>query len=179
MSVWLLPGGRSARPAGPVRDGEAARRGRRAGELHAQDNRRLIDHCSELLLPYTERGRSHLLAEGIPSARILVVGNPIGEVMAACRPMVDASAVLDRLGLRRGGFVLAIAHRQENVGPRQRLTGSSRRWRRCRGHRSSGRGERPPAYSGPTRSQPAARIRRVDVSWRHSRTDGLHESNDP
>ncbi len=84
-------------------------------------NRRLIDHCSDLLLPYTERSRSHLLAEGISSARILVVGNPIGEVMAACRSMIDASAVLDRLGLQRGGFVVATAHRQENVDHRERL----------------------------------------------------------
>jgi UDP-N-acetylglucosamine 2-epimerase (non-hydrolysing) len=84
-------------------------------------NRRLIDHCSHLLLPYTDRSRSHLVAEGIPAARILVVGNPIGEVMAACRPMIEASPVLERLGLDAGRFVVATAHRQENVDHEPRL----------------------------------------------------------
>ena len=40
-------------------------------------NRRLIDHASEILLPYTEGSRRNLLAEGIPGRRIFVVGNPI------------------------------------------------------------------------------------------------------
>src|SRR6266516_3976326 len=44
-------------------------------------NRRVIDHCSTVLMPYTERSRANLLREGIASDRVLVTGNPIKQVL--------------------------------------------------------------------------------------------------
>ena len=44
-------------------------------------NRRIIDHSSDVLMPYTERSRANLLREGIPGERIFVTGNPIYEVI--------------------------------------------------------------------------------------------------
>lgn len=84
-------------------------------------NRRVIDHSSDVLLPYTERSRQNLLAEGIPGRRIAVVGNPILEVLEHHRQAIDAATPLARLGVARGGYVLASIHRQENVDDPARL----------------------------------------------------------
>ena len=44
-------------------------------------NRRVIDSCSDILMPYTERAKENLVAEGIPRRRIFITGNPIYEVI--------------------------------------------------------------------------------------------------
>ncbi len=84
-------------------------------------NRRVIDHASDVLMPYTERSREHLLAEGIPGRRIFVTGNPIFEVIEHHRARIDASTALERLGLASGAYVLVTMHRQENVDDLARL----------------------------------------------------------
>lgn len=84
-------------------------------------NRRVIDHASTVLLPYTERSRQNLLAEGIPGNRIYVTGNPIHEVMQRHRDRIDASDVLARLGVAEGAYFLASMHRAENVDMEARL----------------------------------------------------------
>jgi UDP-N-acetylglucosamine 2-epimerase (non-hydrolysing) len=84
-------------------------------------NRRVIDTCSNVLMPYTERSRANLLREGINSDRIYVVGNPIFEVMEAYKADIDASDVHDRLGVEPGSYVLVTTHRQENVDIEGRL----------------------------------------------------------
>jgi len=84
-------------------------------------NRRVIDHSSDLLLPYTQHSRANLLREGVPAARIVVTGNPIYEVMQAAAAGRDASGILDRLGLAPRGYLLATVHRQENVDVDDRL----------------------------------------------------------
>jgi len=73
-------------------------------------NRRIIDHSSDILLPYTERSRQNLLDEGIHSSRIYVTGNPIKEV-------------IDTLQLKyvEGDYILVTLHRQENVDDPKRL----------------------------------------------------------
>ena len=69
-------------------------------------NRRVIDHCSDVLMPYTERSRANLLREGIASQRVYVIGNPILEVLQFYRPAIDRADVLARLGLTAGEFFL-------------------------------------------------------------------------
>jgi len=86
-------------------------------------NRRVIDHCSEVLLPYTQRSKENLIAEGIDRNRIYVSGNPIHEVIEASREKIAASAVLERFGLTSRGFFLVTLHRAENVDDPQRLAG--------------------------------------------------------
>jgi UDP-N-acetylglucosamine 2-epimerase (non-hydrolysing) len=85
-------------------------------------NRRVIDHSSDVLMPYTERSRSNLLAEGIESDSILVTGNPIKEVMDRHAAAIDRSDVLDRLGVDDGGYLVLTAHRQETVDVEGRLS---------------------------------------------------------
>jgi UDP-N-acetylglucosamine 2-epimerase (non-hydrolysing) len=86
-------------------------------------NRRIIDHSSDVLLPYTEGSRRNLLREGIDPQRILVTGNPINEVLQHYAEPVAAAAegVLARLGVEPGGFLLLTVHRQETVDVEQRL----------------------------------------------------------
>ena len=78
-------------------------------------NRRLVDHCSTVHLPYTERSRANLLAEGIESRKIFVTGNPIGEVLDHYEDKIDQSDVLARLGLEAKKYFLVTLHRAENV----------------------------------------------------------------
>jgi UDP-N-acetylglucosamine 2-epimerase (non-hydrolysing) len=85
-------------------------------------NRRLIDHSSDVLMPYTERSRANLLAEGIPSQWIYVTGNPIKEVMDRHADAIEGSDALERLGVERGGYLLLTAHRQETVDLEDRLS---------------------------------------------------------
>jgi UDP-N-acetylglucosamine 2-epimerase (non-hydrolysing) len=84
-------------------------------------NRRLVDHSSDLLLPYTERSRENLLREGIASDRIYVIGNPILEVLNRYSDDIDRSPVLSDLALPRGGYFLVTLHRAENVDDVSRL----------------------------------------------------------
>jgi len=78
-------------------------------------NRRVIDHCSAVLMPYTERSAENLVREGIERHRIFVTGNPIFEVLEHHAARIDASPALERHGLRAGEFLLATMHRAENV----------------------------------------------------------------
>src|SRR5207237_9981686 len=67
-------------------------------------NRRIIDHSSDVLLPYTERSRANLLREGIEGQRVYVTGNPIYEVLNHYEESIGRSDVLARLGLGREGY---------------------------------------------------------------------------
>jgi UDP-N-acetylglucosamine 2-epimerase (non-hydrolysing) len=84
-------------------------------------NRRVIDHCSSVLMPYTERSRQNLLREGIDGSRIYVTGNPIGQVIDAYAAGIAASTILQTLGLREKTFFLVTMHRAENVDVEARL----------------------------------------------------------
>ena len=84
-------------------------------------NRRVIDHSSTVLMPYTQRSRENLLREGFPGERIFVTGNPIKEVIDAHASRVSASRALERLGLRKGQYILVTMHRAENVDVEERL----------------------------------------------------------
>jgi UDP-N-acetylglucosamine 2-epimerase (non-hydrolysing) len=85
-------------------------------------NRRVIDHSSDILMPYTERSRANLVREGIDSHRIFVTGNPILEVITHYRPRIDASQVINDLGLEKGRYFLVTMHRAENVDIESRLS---------------------------------------------------------
>jgi UDP-N-acetylglucosamine 2-epimerase (non-hydrolysing) len=85
-------------------------------------NRRIIDHSSDILMPYTERSRQNLVREGIPGERIYVTGNPIYEVLEHYRPKIEASEALGTLGIQSGRYFLVTLHRAENVDVPDRLS---------------------------------------------------------
>lgn len=84
-------------------------------------NRHLVDHVSDYNLVYTEHSRRNLLAEGLHPRDVMVMGSPMLEVLTSYRDQIDASDVLDRLGLEPGGYLLASVHREENVDRKDRL----------------------------------------------------------
>ena len=84
-------------------------------------NRRIIDHSSAVLLPYTERSKENLVREGIERDRIFVTGNPIKEVLDHFEPQIEASDALSRLNVRPFEYFLVTLHRAENVDIESRL----------------------------------------------------------
>jgi UDP-N-acetylglucosamine 2-epimerase (non-hydrolysing) len=84
-------------------------------------NRRMIDHASSVLLPYTERSKDNLVREGIERERIFVTGNPIKEVLDSFAGPIDASGVLDSLNVKPFEYFLVTLHRAENVDLPDRL----------------------------------------------------------
>jgi len=84
-------------------------------------NRRIIDHSSTVLMPYTQRSAENLVAEGVRRENIFVIGNPILEVLEHFAPKIDGSKVLHRLKLKRLGYFLVTMHRAENVDSPERL----------------------------------------------------------
>lgn len=84
-------------------------------------NRRIIDHCSTVLMPYTERSRENLLREGIDGRHIYVIGNPIYQVIQAHTRAIESSRSLDSLGVEARRFFLVTLHRSENVDREDKL----------------------------------------------------------
>jgi len=84
-------------------------------------NRRIIDHSSDILLPYTERSRANLIREGIAHERICVTGNPILEVINHYEDSINRSDILRRLNIKKKKYVLVTLHRAENVDLERRL----------------------------------------------------------
>lgn len=84
-------------------------------------NRRIIDHTSAVLMPYTHRSKENLLREGIERQRIFVVGNPIYEVLETGEERIRASTILSRCELDAHAYFLVTLHRAENVDVPDRL----------------------------------------------------------
>lgn len=84
-------------------------------------NRRIVDHVSDINLPYSGIAREYLLREGIPPDRIIKTGSPLYEVLAYYRDKIEKSTVLNRLGLSQGEYFVVSAHREENVDSHQQF----------------------------------------------------------
>lgn len=85
-----------------------------------ETNRRIVDHTADINLTYSTIARDYLLAEGLPSDRVIKTGSPMFEVLNHYMPQIDSSDVLSRLGLQKGQFFVVSAHREENVdSPKQ------------------------------------------------------------
>ena len=84
-------------------------------------NRRMIDHASTFLLPYTERSKENLIAEGISRKRIYVTGNPINEVLNNFDSRIEKSEVLGELKVRAFEYFLVRVKHAENVDKPGRL----------------------------------------------------------
>ncbi|MFJ3044313.1 non-hydrolyzing UDP-N-acetylglucosamine 2-epimerase [Herbaspirillum chlorophenolicum] len=78
-------------------------------------NRRIVDHTADINLTYSSIAREYLLREGLPPDRVIKTGSPMNEVLNRYRDQIDASDVLQRLGLTDGDFFVVSAHREENI----------------------------------------------------------------
>jgi UDP-N-acetylglucosamine 2-epimerase (non-hydrolysing) len=78
-------------------------------------NRKIVDHISDVNLPYSTISREYLLAEGLPADRIIKTGSPMFEVLHHYLPKIERSDVISRLNLTPEDFFLVSAHREENI----------------------------------------------------------------
>jgi UDP-N-acetylglucosamine 2-epimerase (non-hydrolysing) len=88
-------------------------------------NRHVIDHVSDVHMPYSENSRRNLLAEGIPGSRIFVVGNPMCEVFHELKissEFTERYNIIEEDGLQEKEYYVSTIHRQENVDNHERLT---------------------------------------------------------
>ena len=83
--------------------------------LPEEINRRIVDHISDVNLPYTEHARRYLISEGVRKEHIYVIGSPMTEVLHVHRRKIEKSKVLKELNLEKGKYILLSAHREENV----------------------------------------------------------------
>ena len=78
-------------------------------------NRKIVDHISDINLPYTEHSRRYLISEGVDGKTIFVTGSPMREVLRDHMEQIEKSDVLERLGLEKGKYILLSSHREENI----------------------------------------------------------------
>ncbi len=80
-----------------------------------ETNRRIVDHTADVNLTYSTIARDYLLREGLPPDLVIKTGSPMCEVLTHYRPRIEASDVLQRLGLEEGRYFVVSAHREENI----------------------------------------------------------------
>jgi UDP-N-acetylglucosamine 2-epimerase len=78
-------------------------------------NRKIVDHISDINLPYTEHSRRYLLSEGFRKEHVFVTGSPMPEVIYNHINEIEASDALEKLDLEKGKYILVSAHREENI----------------------------------------------------------------
>ena len=83
--------------------------------LPEETNRRIVDIISDVNLAYSEHARRYLHECGLPKERTYVTGSPMAEVLHENLAEIEASNVLDRLGLQPKKYILLSAHREENI----------------------------------------------------------------
>lgn len=86
-------------------------------------NRVIVDHLSDINMPYSSISREYLLREGIPADRIIKTGSPMYEVLHYYMPKIENSNVLIDLGLRSGQYFIVSCHREENVDSESNFRG--------------------------------------------------------
>ena len=77
--------------------------------------RRVVDVTSDINLCYSEHARRYILDTGVKPEYTYVVGSPMAEVLKDVLPQIEASNVLEELGLEKGKYILLSAHREENI----------------------------------------------------------------
>jgi UDP-N-acetylglucosamine 2-epimerase len=78
-------------------------------------NRRIVDHTADINLTYSSIAREYLLREGLPPDMVIKTGSPMAEILGYYRSSIEASLVLEKLGLEENKFFVVSAHREENI----------------------------------------------------------------
>lgn len=84
-------------------------------------NRRIVDHISDINMPYSDIAREYLLREGLPPDQIIKTGSPMGEILSFYSKKIQASNILKKLELSSGKYFLVSSHREENVDSAENL----------------------------------------------------------
>lgn len=78
-------------------------------------NRRIVDHTSDINLPYSDIAREYLLREGLSPDRVIKTGSPMFEVLQTHLPHIKNTDILNRLDLKAQQYFVVSCHREENV----------------------------------------------------------------
>ncbi|MCR5309774.1 MAG: UDP-N-acetylglucosamine 2-epimerase (non-hydrolyzing) [Bacilli bacterium] len=91
--------------------------GNRCGDWNVPEtiNRKIVDHISDINLPYTEHAYANLMKEGIEMEYTFITGSPMLEVLNANNDKIEASKVLEDMGLEKGKYIVVSSHREENI----------------------------------------------------------------
>lgn len=91
--------------------------GNRCGDWNVPEtiNRKIVDHISDINLPYTNHAYDNLMKEGIDPEFTFVTGSPMLEVLNANDDKIEKSIILDELGLQNRRYIVVSSHREENV----------------------------------------------------------------
>lgn len=84
-------------------------------------NRKIVDHTSDINLPYSSIAREYLLKEGFPADQIIKTGSPMYEVLSYYKEQIDHSNILQSLGLKPRKYFVVSTHREENVDSEKSL----------------------------------------------------------
>ena len=90
--------------------------------LPEETNRRIVDIISDVNLAYSEHARRYLHECGLPKERTYVTGSPMAEVLHNNLTDIEASDILNKLGLKSKGYILLSAHREENIDTEKNFT---------------------------------------------------------
>ncbi|MBE5912826.1 MAG: UDP-N-acetyl glucosamine 2-epimerase, partial [Pseudobutyrivibrio ruminis] len=90
--------------------------------LPEETNRRIVDIISDVNMAYSEHARRYLAECGLPKERTYVTGSPMAEVLHANLEQIEASNVLETLGLEPKKYILLSAHREENIDTEKNFT---------------------------------------------------------
>lgn len=91
--------------------------GNRCGDWNVPEtiNRKIVDHISDINMPYTDHAYTNLMNEGIDKKYTFVTGSPMLEVLNACNDKINNSDILSHLGLEKGKYIVFSSHREENI----------------------------------------------------------------
>tara|TARA_B100000161_G_scaffold261043_1_gene228841 strand:+ start:632 stop:1765 length:1134 start_codon:yes stop_codon:yes gene_type:complete len=83
--------------------------------------RKIVDHISDINLPYTDIARDYLINEGIRPDRIIKTGSPMKEILSFYEKKIFHSNILKKLQLENNKYFLLSAHREENIDTKENL----------------------------------------------------------
>lgn len=91
--------------------------GNRCGDWNVPEtiNRKIVDHISDINLPYTNHAYDNLMKEGIDPKYTYVTGSPMLEVLNSNNSKIESSNILEELGLEKGKYIVVSSHREENI----------------------------------------------------------------
>ena len=95
--------------------------GNRCGDWNVPEtiNRNIVDHISDINLPYTQHAYDNLMKEGLDPAFTFITGSPMLEVLKAQDAAIENNKILEELRLGKGKYIVVSAHREENIDIRK------------------------------------------------------------